>query len=179
MSEASGISAQKERKAGEVGAGAGERLSRRPGQRGAAPVGCGVRLTHVALVGCRRDRRPGICRSGCLQSNPRSRLRAGWEGRGGRSGSAGSRGTLAWRLRATEKHRSPVDEGGETRAGGSQRLQGPAPLLSALPEAEKGPRALGRGWCKVLRRTRAVPSVCAAGISATPWGDPSGTGGGG
>lgn len=32
-----------------MGAGAGERLSRRPGQCGTAPGGCGVRLAHVAL----------------------------------------------------------------------------------------------------------------------------------
>lgn len=38
LSEASGISAQKGRRAGEVGAGAGEQLSRRPGQRGTGRV---------------------------------------------------------------------------------------------------------------------------------------------
>lgn len=124
LSEASGISAQKERRAGEVGAGAGERLGRLPGQRGTAPVGCGVRLAHVALGRLQERSEAGDLPQWVPPVRSPLPAPRGLGGKGvrGRSGSAGVGGTLAWRLRATEMHRAPADEGGETRAGGSHRL---------------------------------------------------------
>lgn len=53
LSEASGISAQKERRAGDVGAGAGERLSQRPG-RARPPQGVEPAWRPWLRVSCRR-----------------------------------------------------------------------------------------------------------------------------
>lgn len=136
LSEASGISAQKERRAGEVGAGAGERFSRSPGAA-RPPQGMEPAWRTWLRVGCRRDRRPGICRSGCLPSDPGSQCRAGWEGSRGRSGSAGTRGTLAWRLRAAGK---------ELRSTGSRRTKVVKPVLEAVIDSRVGPH------CSALHR---------------------------
>lgn len=79
LSEASGVSAQKERRTGEVGAGAGERLSQRPGQRRTG------RCTWLR-VGCRRSEAGDL-----LQWVPASAAWAGREGAGGEGGDSRAR----------------------------------------------------------------------------------------
>lgn len=147
--EARGISTQKERPVGEVGAGAGKR------EPGAARPRQGVEPAWRTWlrVGCRRERRPGICGCGCLLSgSPLPAPPRGLEGKGRCSGSAGARGeALALPLPAAEGSLEAwtlAERGGETRAGGSRRLQGPALLLSASRRQRRDPRSWDVGGAR-------------------------------
>lgn len=127
-----------------MGAGAGEWFSQSPGAA-RHPQGVEPAWRTLLRFGCWRDRRPGIYRSGCLQSDPGSQRRAGWEGRGVvLGGDSGNSGLTA------------AGDGKEPRSTGSRRTKVVKPVLEAVIDSRVRPHCSA-----LLRRQRRDPG---------PWG---------
>lgn len=152
--------------------------SRAAGAQGSStPQGVETARRTRLLAAARENRGRGSAVAGASSPDPPSHRRVGWKG----SGDARARGdALALRLTETAGSLQALtlaDGGGDTGAAGSHRIQDRTPPLSSSPRRRrKTPGPWRREWHKVLRRTQAASSVCAAGISATPAGDPTGTG---
>lgn len=145
-------------------------------QGSSTPQGVETARRTWLLAAARENRGRGFAVAGASSPDPHSHRRVGWKG----SRDARARGMLwpcgslrpreayrHWRWR-TEAVTPELQAVTESRIG---------PRSSVLPPGDgERPRGPGGGSGTVLRRTQAASSVCAAGISATPAGDPTGTG---
>lgn len=146
-------------------------------QGSSTPQGVETARRTWLLAAAGENRGRGSAVAGASSPDPPLPSPRGLEGKRGRPGSGDA---LALRLTAAAGSLQALalaDRGGDTGAAGSHRIQGRTPpLSSSLQRRRKTPGPWRREWHKVLRRTQAASSVCAAGISATPAGDPTGTG---
>lgn len=153
--------------------------SRAAGAQGSStPQGVETARRTWLLAAARENRGRGSAVAGASSPDPPLPSPRGLEGKQGRPSSGGD--ALALRLTETAGSLQALtlaDGGGDTGAAGSHRIQDRTPPLSSSPRRRrKTPGPWRREWHKVLRRTQAASSVCAAGISATPADDPTGTG---